>query len=265
MKFILHLLLGIFCVGINSIDAYSQQANDSLKNIRGNQFDVGVNFSYFFDRVGLAIDNDVASFPNDRKFIDILGAFHFGYKRAFGKHFCALINYQNFDFGRTFNRHISDKESERGDLLWRSGYKYIGAGAGYVLKKNRFQSVFSLQLGYAANDLYGARVIFWEYTPREGLPIWEQHMSQQIYYEDKYGFGISPAVDINYFVYKNIGIGCNFFLNYFPFAKSTFSGADHYIGDLTEEDIVKYNKPCKVFFSSNVKLVYRFRDPKFLR
>jgi hypothetical protein len=147
----------------------------------------------------------------------------------------------------------------KGDLLWKGGYTSYGIGAGQYINKRKLQVGVSLQFIYAINSYGGDRQIFWMYASDPVAS--SKPFPRSVEYIDHYGFGVSPGAEINYFFYKNIGLGCNFNLQYYPFATSR--PYDMNVADASE--IEQYNQPTKAIFSSNIKVVYRFRDPRFMR
>jgi hypothetical protein len=259
------LLLVIFTLYCNLLGG--QTLKDSIKNSPRNQLDVGVNFSYFFDgyRFPIRMDRnyELLSELEPDSYL-ALSRFYFCYKRMINNKLFILISQQQFDpgFGYFPNHPVI---YSKGDLRWRAGYTSYGIGGGRIFKKNNFQAALSLQLIYALNSFGGSRMVFWEYSG-DSWPLFERHIPCVLRYSDKYGYGVAPGAEINYFLNKNIGLGCNFNLNYFPFATSRFENADIYITDpYTDADIAKYNRPARLIFAMNLKVVYRFRDPKFLR
>jgi hypothetical protein len=260
------LLFVIFTLCLNLLSG--QALKDSIKNSPRNQLDVGVNFSYFFDgyRCPIKMDRsyELLSSEFERRPYNALFALYMCYKRMINTKLFILVSQQPFDPGYGwFQNHPG--EYLKGDLTWRAGYTSYGIGGGRIFKKDNFQAALSLQLIYALNYFRGGRSVFWEYSG-DSWPLFERHIPCVLRYYDKYGYGIAPGAETNYFLNKNIGIGVNFNLNYFPFATSRFENADIYITDpYTEEDIAKYNRPARLILGMNLKVVYRFRDPKFLR
>lgn len=163
---------------------------------------------------------------------------------------CIIKDKHVIRFG--FSRYYSANEYPDYPQLGKVGFTLgnLSLGYGYMFAfKNLFVSAHgAVNYRYTGGE---AAISAWSEDPN-----FKEVNFVDLRYKAPFGFG--SGIELEYFFIKNLGIGINAYLNYFPFEDAKFRG---YFDD--EKAFNSIYKPNDLYVTTTFKLAYKFSFPNF--